>query len=58
MLEAELYIKNTDRTRKPTLNQEDNASAHYDKNNEKFGQSEEVLHIAGQPDTQTVDGDD
>lgn len=54
----EMYIKDTDRAGKPTLCQHNHASYHYDNNDEKFGCSEEVLHVTRQFDTRTVDGDD
>lgn len=42
----------------PTLCQHNNPSYHYNKNNDKFGCSEEVLHVVRQFDTQTVHSDD
>lgn len=51
-------FKNTDTASRPTLCQHNDASSHYNKNDEKFGRSEEVLHIVCQFDTQTVDSDD
>lgn len=48
----------TDSASKPTLCQHNNASYHYNKNDEKFGCSEDVLHVACQFDTQTVHSDD
>lgn len=54
----ELYIQDTGSTSRLTLCQHNHASYRYDKNDEKFGESEEVLHVVRQFDTQTIDGDD
>lgn len=51
-------LKSTDSASRPTLCQHEDASSHYDKNDEKFGCSEEVLHVARQLDTQAIDYND
>lgn len=48
----------TDSASRPTLCQHNKASYHYNKNDEKFGCSEDVLHVSRQFDTQTVHNDD
>lgn len=41
-----------------TLGQQDDACDDDDDDDEELGRREEVLHVAGQFDAQTVDGDD
>lgn len=43
---------------RPTFRQHYNASYNDDEDDEEFGEGEDILHVARQLDTQTVDADD